>query len=56
MTLRVAAFVIALLVAPPAFAAEPNWWSDDVEQALKRSKDNRKELEKTLADVQKDQR
>ena len=39
------------LAEPPA-----KWWSDDVEQALAKAKDNRPELEKALADVPKDQR
>lgn len=56
MFLRATAILVALAFASPAFAAEPNWWSDDVEQALKRAKDNRKELEKALTDVPKDQR
>ncbi len=56
MTLRVVAVVAALAFAPPASAAEPNGWSDDVEQSLKRAKDNRKELEKALTGVPKDQR
>ena len=55
MTLRAFAAVVALAFVSPAFAAE-NWWSDDVEQALKRARDNRKELEKALTDVPKDQR
>ena len=45
---RAAALVVALFVTSPAFAAEPNWWSEEVEAALKRSKDNCKELEKAL--------
>jgi hypothetical protein len=56
MTLRLAAVVVAIAVASPFLAAEPNWWSDDVEQALKRAKGNRKELEKALLQVPKDQR
>jgi len=57
MTLRVAAAVILLCAASPAvLSAEPNWWSDGVEQALKRAKDNRKELEQALTSVPKDQR
>ena len=56
MALRTIAVVVAFALASPAFAAEPNWWSDDVEQALKRAKDNRKELEKALTGVPKDQR
>jgi poly(3-hydroxybutyrate) depolymerase len=40
-----------------AVAAPPGaWWSDDVEQALAKAKDNRPQLEKALADVPKDQR
>jgi hypothetical protein len=55
MTLRVAAAVALLAFVSPVTAAEP-WWSDDVEQALARAKDNRKELEKALTDVPKAQR
>jgi poly(3-hydroxybutyrate) depolymerase len=56
MTLRVAIALTALALAAPARGAEPNWWSADAERALERAKGNRKELEKALADVPKDQR
>jgi len=49
--------VVVFAVAGPARSAEPTrWWSDDAELALGRAKDNRKELERALADVPKDQR
>jgi predicted peptidase len=47
---------VALALVSPAAAAEPNWWSADVEGALTRAKDNRKELERALRDVPKDRR
>lgn len=49
---------LVLIVSSTAFAADPpvKWWADDVEQALAKAKDNRAELEKALAGVQKDQR
>lgn len=56
MPLRVAAVLAALACASPLPAAEPNWWSDEVEQALKRAKENRTELEKALAKVPKELR
>jgi poly(3-hydroxybutyrate) depolymerase/transglutaminase-like putative cysteine protease len=56
MLLRSTVALLALAFAAPAFAAEPNWWSDDVEQALTRAKENRKELEKALTKVPKEQR
>jgi hypothetical protein len=52
-------FAAVILVAAPlaVSAADPQpWWSADVEQALKQSKDNRKELEKALTEVPKEQR
>jgi hypothetical protein len=55
MPLRLALAAFALAFVSPAFAAE-NWWSDDVEHALKLAKDNRKELEKALTEVPKEQR
>lgn len=50
--------VTAILFAvSPALADAPKgWWSDDVEQALVKAKDNRGELEKALNSVAKDQR
>ncbi len=54
MLLR-AAVLAALALTSPALAAE-KYWSDDAEQALVRAKDNRKDLEKALHDVPKDQR
>ncbi len=45
------AFPAAAEAAPPS-----RWWSDDVEQALARAKDNRPELEKALSTVPEDQR
>lgn len=56
MALRSLLTLAALAFAAPAFAAEPNWWSEDVETALKGAKDNRKELEQALTDVPKEQR
>lgn len=56
MSLRSLLTLAVLAAAAPAFAAEPNWWSEDVEAALKVAKDNRKELEKALTDVPKEQR
>jgi predicted peptidase len=56
MTFRTLAVLAAVVVPSHLFASEPNWWSADVEQALMRSKDNRKQLEQALADVPKDQR
>jgi hypothetical protein len=57
MTLRALVAVAAFVIAGPARAAEPaRWWSDEVEQALKQSKDNRKELEQALTAVPSDQR
>lgn len=55
MALRSLLTLAALIAAAPAFAVEP-WWSEDVETALKQAKDNRKELEKALNDVPKEQR
>ena len=51
-----AALLFALCITPQLPAAEPNWWPAEVEAALKRAKDNRKELEKALTDVPKEQR
>ena len=52
--LLLAAFVLA---CPSLQADTPvKWWSEDVEQALAKAKDNRAELEKALAGVPKDQR
>lgn len=45
-----------LSFASPAFADDPDWWSEEVKTALKGAKDNRKELEKALTDVPKAQR
>ncbi|MBN9120619.1 MAG: polyhydroxyalkanoate depolymerase [Planctomycetes bacterium] len=56
MAIRTLCAFCALVIGSPALAAEPRWWSDDVEEALKGAKDNRKELEKALVDVPKDQR
>lgn len=56
MTLRALLALVALVIGSHAFAAEPKWWSDDVEKALKRARDNRTELEKALDDVPKDRR
>jgi poly(3-hydroxybutyrate) depolymerase len=56
MMLRAAVALAALALVSSARAAEPNWWSDDVEQALTRAKNNRTELERALADVPKEQR
>jgi hypothetical protein len=57
VTLRTLLAAAAFSIAGPVLSAEPaHWWSDDVEQALKLAKGNRKELEKALADVPKDQR
>ncbi len=56
MTLRALFALAALAIGSPAFASDPNWWSEDVEAALKNAKDNRKELEKALNDVPKEQR
>jgi transglutaminase-like putative cysteine protease/predicted esterase len=53
--LRALAFVALAAFTSPARAAD-KWWSDDAEQALTRAKDNRKEIEKALADAPKDQR
>jgi hypothetical protein len=51
------ALLAALLVAWPALADAPAaWWDEPVELALKKSKDNRPELEKALTAVPKDQR
>jgi len=50
-------FVATILIASPVFAETPKaWWSEDVEQALAKAKDNRGELEKALNGVPKDQR
>lgn len=54
MMLR-AAVLAALALTSPVLAAE-KYWSDDAEKALTRAKDNRKEIEKALADAPKDQR
>ncbi len=57
MNVRTLLAVVVFAVAGPARSAEPTrWWSDDAELALGRAKDNRKELERALADVPKDQR
>jgi hypothetical protein len=49
-------FLVAIFFAIPAAAADKPWWSADVEAALAKAKDNRKELEKALTDVPQDQR
>ncbi len=49
-------FAALALFAGPLAAAEPVWWADDVEQALKSAKANRAELEKALNAVPKEQR
>ena len=57
MSVRTLLVAAVFAVAGPVRSAEPtHWWSDDAEQALGRAKDNRKELEKALTDVPKDQR
>ena len=60
MTLRKFGLVVPVLTACffLARADEPKdkWWADDVEQALKKAKDNRAELEKALTAVPKEQR
>jgi poly(3-hydroxybutyrate) depolymerase len=56
MTIRAAVAVAALALVAPVRSAEPNWWPDEVEQALGRARDNRNELERALAGVPKDQR
>ena len=59
MTPRIATLVALLYIAiPPLHAADSTakWWSDEVEQALAKAKDNRPELEKALTGVPKDQR
>jgi Transglutaminase-like superfamily len=48
--------VAALLAACPVVAADPSWWDEPVELALKKAKENRPELEKALTAVPKDQR
>lgn len=58
-TLMPARFALLLLlsVAPFATAADPEkWWSESVEKALVKAKDNRGEMEKALNGVQKEQR
>jgi Transglutaminase-like superfamily len=58
--MRTLVLAVALVTVCPlcALAAEPpaKWWADDVEKALPKAGDNRKELEKALADVPSDQR
>ncbi len=57
MTLRIAAVLVILASASCSLsAADAHWWSEDVEQALKRAKENRKELELALTRVPKEQR
>jgi hypothetical protein len=56
VTRRALLALLALVIGSHAFAAEPKWWSDDVEKALKKARDNRTELEKALNDVPKGQR
>jgi hypothetical protein len=53
----IVAFAVAV-VSSHSMAAEPQaaWWSAEVEQALRRAKDNRPELEKALTGVPVDQR
>lgn len=56
MSVRLLLALGALGFATPAFADDPDWWSEEVKIALKGAKDNRKELEKALTDVPKAQR
>jgi Transglutaminase-like superfamily len=58
VTPRVLLLAAALALCPASVEAAPpsQWWSDDVEQALARAKDNRPELEKALTSVPRDQR
>jgi hypothetical protein len=56
VTPRVFLALAALALTPPTFAADPVWWSEDVEAALKKAKDNRAELEKALNGVPNEQR
>jgi predicted peptidase len=48
--------LLAIFISSVAFAEPAKWWTDDVDQALTKAKDNRAELEKALAGVAKDQR
>ncbi|MFM8274611.1 MAG: transglutaminase-like domain-containing protein [Gemmata sp.] len=48
--------VALLFSASPLGAADPAWWDDEVEQALKAAKGNRAELEKALNGAPKEQR
>lgn len=49
-------FLLSLGVRSALAEAPAKWWSDDVEQALAKAKDNRAELEKALQNTAKDQR
>jgi hypothetical protein len=48
--------IAVILLAAPLVAADATRWPADVEAALGKAKENRKELEKALADTPKDQR
>ena len=59
-TSRLAGFLLltcTLCLPPTALAQEKtNWWSDEVEQALKKAGKNREELEKALTKSPEEQR
>jgi hypothetical protein len=56
MPTRLAALALLFAVTPALAADKEKWWSEPVEKALEKAKDNRKELEKALNDVPKEQR
>lgn len=50
------AALVWLAVCSVSLAQDARWWSDDVQDALTKAKDNRKELEQTLVAAPKEQR
>jgi hypothetical protein len=56
VTRRLPSSVAILLLVSPVIAADAPRWPADVETALGKAKENRKELEKALTDAPKDQR
>jgi hypothetical protein len=56
VTRRIPSSVAILLLVSPVIAADAPRWPADVEAALGKAKENRKELEKALTDAPKDQR
>ncbi|MCU0702471.1 MAG: transglutaminase-like domain-containing protein [Fimbriiglobus sp.] len=56
MTARIALLCLAFTTLPSAAADPVKWWADPIEKSLGKAGDNRREIEKALYSVPKDQR